>query len=1018
MNIGTWLDSVVCIRLIETLGHFVWQGAAVGLLVFLAGVGLRRASPNARYTVWVAALAVMAACPVVTFSIIHGSETPAAIPSAEAASAPVTAEPSPVETAAAQAPSATTALGLQPATKAPVSAPAIPWQRYAPHAALFYVAGVLAMLGRLLWAVRGGQRLRRRSQPVDDPALLGAVARQAKALGLSVSPAIAYCEKVLVPTVVGVLRPMILIPAALISELRPDQVELLIAHELSHIRRYDHVVNIIQRVIEAVLFFHPAVWFVTRRIRFERELGCDEMAVAASGQRATYAAGLVRVAELCASGARSGDLASAAALGAGDRPSALRLRILRLLEGTPQPPVRLRRTWVVLVGMAIVAGFVTAPYLQGAPETEATGISDRPTMFATRMSSGITVELVGVSRIPDGREPPSTSSLDDVLRVSEQQIKELELQTNELEGILSLYDADKGRGVTPEDRQLVEQDPLIAKLKEQKASLELECQASLPETPKNKETLLIRRQQLEIVNQQLENMREKKLQESIELKREQVRTAYANSQHALQLARERLKAAEAKAAGATSERDPWWQPDGSPLPDPPQPGIGPTVRSDEHVQGYEFVARVTGTGDSDVSIEWALPAATATATGGRQQPSENVSLESAAAAIPRADVATTVRLGLSLGPWETLVASHGGVSYGLKNVSLLFTEPHETDGDLAITVAHSALEKEHRIVAVDSTGQEHVAAYTNSSGTGNLHQTTVRFPDLKPDQVHEFRFQVRPIEWAEFRSVSLKAGHRTDVQIFTDPDPLNAPLAAGRMGARSFVPASTRRSPEHNVRDTAALAVTDDPRLSRIDTLLSVIRESVAPDSWRENGGEASILEIDGQLVVTQSASNHRAVAGLLSQLVGREVVGAPTTGAAPSDEQQKLLAKLDEPVSASFDEVAFEDVINSWSGLGINVVVLWSDLEANGIDGNTLVTLHLVSKFPLRRVVTEVLHVVSGRDVELGFQADDGILRIATRDLLDNDLYTAVYDVRDLWAKDEAAPPDVDLPAPATESR
>jgi hypothetical protein len=393
-------------------------------------------------------------------------------------------------------------------------------------------------------------------------------------------------------------------------------------------------------------------------------------------------------------------------------------------------------------------------------------------------------------------------------------------------------------------------------------------------------------------------------------------------------------------------------------------------------------------------------------------------LESAAAAIPRADLATTVRMGLSLGRWETLVSSQGGVSYGLKDVSLLFTEPYETDGDLAITVAHSALEKDHRIVAVDSAGQEHVAASTNSSGTGNLHQTTVRFPDLKPDQVQGFRFQVRPIEWAEFRNVSLKPGHRTDVQIFANPGRHDAPQAQGRMGARSLVPASTRRSPDNSARTTGASAVTDNPRLSRIETLLTVIRESVAPDSWREEGGLGSILEIDGQLVVTQTASNHRAVAGLLTQLVGRDVVGVPTAGAAVSPEQRRLLAKLDEPVSASFEEVPFGDVVDSWSELGINVVVIWSDLEAYGIDRDRPVTLQLVSKFPLRRVVTEVLDIVGGSDVKLGFQADDGILRIASRDYLENDLCTAVYDIRDLWAGDKGVSPGAILPAPAVGSR
>lgn len=184
------------------------------------------------------------------------------------------------------------------------------------------------MLLRLVIGLYGGQSLRRTSVPVEDPIILRALARQAKAIGLAFTPAIAFCHRVVVPTVVGVFRPMVLLPVSLASGLTPDQVEALIAHELAHIRRYDHLVNILQRLIEAFLFFHPGVWYLSRRVRIEREHCCDDRGLAAGGKPADYAHSLVHIAEQCLS---SRPRLNPAALGAGGPTNELHRRIVRLL---------------------------------------------------------------------------------------------------------------------------------------------------------------------------------------------------------------------------------------------------------------------------------------------------------------------------------------------------------------------------------------------------------------------------------------------------------------------------------------------------------------------------------------------------------------------------------------------------------------------------------------------------------------------------------------------------------------
>ena len=81
------------------------------------------------------------------------------------------------------------------------------------------------------------------------------------------------------PSVVGWFRPVILLPASAILNLSRDQLEAILAHEIAHLRRYDDMVNIAQSVVETLLFYHPAVWWISNRIRHERELSCDDLAV-------------------------------------------------------------------------------------------------------------------------------------------------------------------------------------------------------------------------------------------------------------------------------------------------------------------------------------------------------------------------------------------------------------------------------------------------------------------------------------------------------------------------------------------------------------------------------------------------------------------------------------------------------------------------------------------------------------------------------------------------------------------
>jgi uncharacterized protein (TIGR03435 family) len=133
-----------------------------------------------------------------------------------------------------------------------------------------------------------------------------------------------------VPTVVGWLRPVVLVPVGALGGLPAEYLEALLLHELAHIRRHDYLVNMLQSVAEALLFYHPAVWWVSGHIRAERELCCDDVAVSISGNPITYARALAHL-ESC----RPSHLSAALAANGGS----LADRIARLL-GQSRPPVR------------------------------------------------------------------------------------------------------------------------------------------------------------------------------------------------------------------------------------------------------------------------------------------------------------------------------------------------------------------------------------------------------------------------------------------------------------------------------------------------------------------------------------------------------------------------------------------------------------------------------------------------------------------------------------------------------
>ncbi len=266
--------------LVATLGwtllHFLWQGAVVGVLFGLALAMTARASAPTRYRVALAFLVLLAACPVVTFIWLS--------PQDAGATAGI---------AILSTPGATVMLTAAANTANDWRAFIDPWL---PWAVLVWAGGVTFMTGRLLVEWREVRRLTRLDIEPLSHAWQVRVARLRATLGVQRAVAVLQSARVHVPLVVGWLKPMILVPMGALAGLTPAQLELILMHELAHIRRNDYLVNLLQVVVETLLFYHPVVRWVSRVLREERENCCDDLVVANSGDALGYARALTELA--------------------------------------------------------------------------------------------------------------------------------------------------------------------------------------------------------------------------------------------------------------------------------------------------------------------------------------------------------------------------------------------------------------------------------------------------------------------------------------------------------------------------------------------------------------------------------------------------------------------------------------------------------------------------------------------------------------------------------------------------
>ena len=318
-----------------TLLHFLWQGLLIGCATALAWAALRNARPEARYTVGCGALLACLAWPAAGLYL---------------------------RLADTQASGVLFTNPLLPAALlVPDSLPDL-------HLLLRAIVGVWALCAALLalrmalgmlWIERSASRM-----GATHASWQARLSRMAQDAGVTRPVRLRILDDIASPLTAGIWRPMVLVPAALITGMPPQLLEALLAHELAHIRRHDYLLNLLQNVIEALLFFHPAVWWISRGVRLEREHIADDFAARQLGEPRRLALALSELERLqfsthhLAQAANGGDLMS---------------RIKRLLRPAPQT-----LNWKAAMPLLALAGACLGIYGQAVAADSAPVLERRP----------------------------------------------------------------------------------------------------------------------------------------------------------------------------------------------------------------------------------------------------------------------------------------------------------------------------------------------------------------------------------------------------------------------------------------------------------------------------------------------------------------------------------------------------------------------------------------------------------------------------------------------------------------
>jgi beta-lactamase regulating signal transducer with metallopeptidase domain len=376
-----------------TLIHFCWQAAAIAGLYAVAARAAEHRTSQFRYVLALSAMFALLITGVFTFAYESSRGVDASAPYITAASArgtgdfPRIAEP-----------------GV-----APNSANAISESTDAPAPAFMlwidslWVVGVFGLALRHLGGWLVISRLRNRALQPAPVETQNQFARIAAALGLGKRVALRISEAIAGPVTVGAFRSMVLLPLTAVTGLSKDELEVVLAHELAHVRRADFLWNVLQCVVETLFFFHPAVWWVSNRVRQERELCCDDMALEICPDRVVYANALFRLEQ-----ERATRMHLAMALDGHQPRTTLRNRIARIL-GEPEVSRKSARpvSLAAVAASAIVLAISAPQLVAGLHPVQAETVAASPDHSIPAPSANAAEPATASAPVQDAAPRPS-----------------------------------------------------------------------------------------------------------------------------------------------------------------------------------------------------------------------------------------------------------------------------------------------------------------------------------------------------------------------------------------------------------------------------------------------------------------------------------------------------------------------------------------------------------------------------------------------------------------------------------
>lgn len=375
-----------------TLLHAVWQGVGIVLVTAMMLFLLRKHSSALRYRIGIGGLALQIVSSVATFTYYY----------------------QPIKTSARAVVSASRAATPYLATGLNYAKVALPWYKQAliflqlhlDHIVLGWAIGVLVLFVRMIGSWVYVQQLKAEGIRLTDASVQTLFKKLTVALRIRQTVHLFESVRVTTPMVIGFIKPVVLLPIGLATGLSTKQIETILAHELAHIKRHDYLVNLLQSIVEIFYFFHPALWWLSARVREEREHCCDDLAVQICGDKIAFAQALTQVEVF----RQTPQLA----MGFASKKGVMLHRIRRILGVAEKRQQRIGGNGLILILLLVVGVSVYALQAQDKPtkKTKATNIShtSKDTKFVLDKEGKLT-QVIWKKRTLSGKEVEALQQL-------------------------------------------------------------------------------------------------------------------------------------------------------------------------------------------------------------------------------------------------------------------------------------------------------------------------------------------------------------------------------------------------------------------------------------------------------------------------------------------------------------------------------------------------------------------------------------------------------------------------------